>query len=231
MDARRWTLLGAACALSLAAPGAAAATSRVAVGEVVQTAQLETLDGPQARGSSRESGASVLVFFRPGHDYSLELLQQLAQCTQDLAGKAVRFAAVVSSTWPVEQVRESVAAAGARMPVFVDAGDELYGRLGIQVHPAIVVLDEHQRFVAQEPWRKVNFCDRVRSKIRFALHEIDDAEVRRTEDPFPAATRVRPTVVMEQVVSAPRFFLGTDRFEDEAGTPPASGAAGAQAVH
>jgi hypothetical protein len=126
----------------------------------------------------------------------------------------VQFAAVVSSSWPTEQVRRTVAEAGIAIPVLVDDGDELYGRLGIQVHPDVIVLDDQQRLVAHEPWRKVHFCDRVRGKIQFALHEIDDAEMRRSEDPSAAPARVAARTEPDAVISAPRLFVLSDRFEE-----------------
>jgi hypothetical protein len=217
MSLRRRIALGIACALSMAAwPGAGAAVSRVAVGEVVRSGTVKTLDGRPGQLVSSRALANVLVFFRPGQAYSLETLQGLAGCTEEFAAKPVHFAAVVSSSWPAEQVRESLVEAGVRMPVLVDRDDELYGELGLQVYPAIVVLDAEQRLVANEPFRRVNFCDRVRGKIQYALHEIDLAGVRRTEDPHAATAASGAAAAPEVIVSARTFVIGSNRFEDPA---------------
>jgi hypothetical protein len=221
MSMRRWIGLGVGLALSLAAaPRDAAAVSRAAVGDVVRIDALRTLEGRSAQLSSGEADVSVLVFFKPGQAYSLETLQGLATCTEDLASKPVQYAGVVSSAWPAAEVREAVAEAGVRMPVLVDRGDDLYGKLGIQVYPAVVVLDREQRLVAHEPFLRVNYCDRIRGKILYALHEIDTAEMRLTEDPSwgkPPAGEA----AADALVSARTFVVGHDRFEEPAPVEPA----------
>jgi hypothetical protein len=162
---------------------------------------METIDGRSEQIPPRKALATVLVFFRPEHAHSIETLRHLAGCTEGIESSSVHFAAVVSSASPPEQVREAVVDAGIRNPVLVDRDDELYARLGVQVHPAVVVLDDEQRLVAQEPWRRVNFCDRVLGKIRYALHEIDLAEVKRMEDPN-APTEAAPRTASVPLVSA-----------------------------
>lgn len=213
MSTLRRIALGLTCALSIAAwPRTGAADSRVAVGDVVQSAEMKTLDGKSAPLLSRKARVNVIVFFRPGQAYSLETLQGIASCTQEFASKPVHFAAVVSSSWTAEEVKETVVEAGVHMPVLIDRGDELYGRLGVQVHPAVVVLDDKQRVVAHEPFRRVNYCDRVRGKIQYALHEIDLVEMKRTEDPNFTAAADRPG--SDPFVSARRFLVGSGEFEE-----------------
>lgn len=116
-------------------------------------------------------------------DHSLEALESMAACEREFAGKAVHFVAIVSSRWSEEEVRAVAVEAGLQMPVLVDEGDALYGRLGVRLHPVVGVADGSFALVAYEPFRKVHFADRVRAKIRYALGEIDAAEVARVEAP------------------------------------------------
>jgi tetratricopeptide (TPR) repeat protein len=110
-------------------------------------------------------------------------MKDLATCEKEFAGKPVRFVAVVSDSWPAAEVQAFVRESGVRMPVLVDDGDALYGKLGIRLHPVIGIVDAQRKLVAFEPFRQINYCDRVKVRIRWALGEASDAEVAKVDDP------------------------------------------------
>lgn len=175
-----------ALALSAANP-AAQAFSHLPVGQPVPNPELETLDGRREKllGAAQ---VSVFVFFRPSHDHSLQTLGQLAVLEREFAGKPVRFTAVTSDTYPRDQVRATALEAGIRMPVLIDKGDELYGELGVALHPVVGVVDRAQRLAAYEHFRKLNMLDRMRGQIQLVLGEIDPAEMARIAAPAKATT-------------------------------------------
>jgi len=164
-------------------PLAGLAFANVAVGDVMENPELPTLDGGKHVFLSRKHLANVFVFFRPGQEHSLETLKAMARCEKEFATRSVNWVAVVSASWDPEEVRAVVRESGIAMPVLVDKDDQLYGRLGVRLHPAIGVANEKLELLAYEPFHKINYCDRIRGKIRYALHEIDLAEVYRTEHP------------------------------------------------
>jgi hypothetical protein len=175
------------CALGLlAGAGAARADGAAHLGETLPSAVLRALDGARQPLLSAEARAHVFVFFRPNQDHSLETLANLVRCAERFQGKPVRWAALVSSSWSPEVIRSAVAASGTSMPVLVDEGDALYGRLGVRVHPTLAVADARGRLVAWEPFRKVNQCDRLAARVARALGEADDAAVALADHPPPA---------------------------------------------
>ncbi len=163
-------------------PLPSSAFANVEVGDPVANEVLPTLgSGNQAL---LESGkVSVFVFFRPGQEHSLDALARLAEIEREFAGKPVRFAAVVSASWPTDEVRSAVQASGIRMPVLVDRGDALYGKLGVRLHPVVGIVDQKQRLVAYQPFTKVNYGEVIRARIRRTLGVIDDAELARVLEP------------------------------------------------
>jgi len=185
MDMKRHAaaLLGAV--LSSAWVPGSHAFAGVELGAVVENAELPALGGGKAPllGWAR---ASVFVFFRPKQEHSLETLKQLARLEKELAGKPVHFSAVVSGAWPAGDVQESVAASGIRMPVLLDQGDALYGKLGVRVHPVVGIADEKWRLVAYQPFEKINQAEVLRARIRRALGEIDDADMAKVLEPARA---------------------------------------------
>jgi tetratricopeptide (TPR) repeat protein len=76
--------------------------------------------------------------------------------------------------------------AGVKMPVLVDAGDALYGKLGIRLHPVVLMADRSWKLTAFEPFRQINYCDRIRVRIKLLLGEATQADVTRVDE--PAAT-------------------------------------------
>jgi tetratricopeptide (TPR) repeat protein len=182
-------LLAVAGGAGLAAPRrcvAAGADRRVQVGDPVQDVELRTVDGGAGHLLQRGAAASVFVFFRLEHERSADTLRELAQCEKEFARRPVHWVGVVSDAWPPAAVRALVAETGVRMPVLVDAGDALYGKLGIRLHPVVGIVDAAGRLAAFEPFREINYCDRIRVRIRLLLGEATPADVAQVD--APAAT-------------------------------------------
>lgn len=195
------TPLAAAAALALAGGLLAIATPsraapevsdridrRVQVGDRVEDAELRTLEGGRDRFLAKGAKANVFVFFRLQQERSLDTMKDLARCEKEFAGKPVRFVGVVSDAWPADEVRAFVREAGVAMPVLVDEGDALYGKLGIRLHPVIGIVDAKGKLVAFEPFRQINYCDRVKVRIRLVLGEATEADVARVDEPERTVT-------------------------------------------
>ncbi len=166
-----------------------AAERRVQVGDPVDDVELRSLDGKRERLVARDTRATVLVFFRLQHERSLDTLKDLASCEKEFAAKPVRFVGVVSDAWPAEEVKAYVRESGVKMSVLVDEGDALYGKLGIRLHPVILIVDARRKLAGFEPFRQINYCDRVRVRIRLALGEVTEADVAKVDQPDRATTR------------------------------------------
>jgi tetratricopeptide (TPR) repeat protein len=186
--------LAAALSLGLAGGGFAAPAPtaagemdrRIQVGEVVEDVELPTLEGGKAHFVQKGLAANVFVFFRPEQERSTDTLRDMAACEKEFAKRQVRWVGVVSDSWPAETVRALVKETGIQMPVLVDVGDALYGRLGIRLHPVIGMVDRKGRLAAFEPFRQINYCERIRVRIRLLLGEVTEADVARVDDPPPS---------------------------------------------
>lgn len=165
------------------------AFSNVAVGDVVEDAELRTLDGATHRLVAKGAKANVLLFFRPQQDHSVDTLKDMAACEKAFVGKPVHWVAIVSASWPVDEIRAAVSGTGIRMPVLLDEGDAVYGRLGVRLHPVIGILDAQRKLVAYEPFHQINYCDRVKARIQLVLGEIGEADVAKVDAPERATTR------------------------------------------
>jgi tetratricopeptide (TPR) repeat protein len=110
----------------------------------------------------------------------------MAGCEKEFEKKPVRWVGVVSDSWPAEEVKAFVKQTGVRMPVLVDEGDALYGKLGIRLHPVIGMVDRKAKLTAFEPFRAINYCERVRVRIRQLLGEATAADVAAVDAPAPS---------------------------------------------
>jgi tetratricopeptide (TPR) repeat protein len=154
----------------------ALAFANVPLGAVVDNAVLPVLTGGQQSFLS-DTNVSIFIFFKPGLEHSNQALAQIAQCQQELADQPVHWCAIVSDRSPQAEVEATVAATGLKMPVLIDAGDALYGRLGVVLHPVVGVTDERRRLVAYQPFAKVNYHAFMKAQVQHALKEITDAEL------------------------------------------------------
>ena len=160
-----------------------AIAAHAAVGTRISDAELARVDG---QGSARifgDSKATVIVFFRPGQDHSTQALRQLSRCRKALATKPVRWVGLVSDSSPREAASAMLRESGLEATALIDAGDAVYGSLGVALHPVVVIANEARRLAAFEPFRSVDFCPTVSAQVRHALGEISDGQLRAALEP------------------------------------------------
>jgi len=177
---RAWVIVAALAAFF---PRPGRAFSNVAVGDVLENVTLRTLDGGKAELLSRKHAGNVFVFFRPGQDHSADALAELVAVQQELSARPLRFVGVVSDSWAAEEVQATVRKAGADWPILVDAGDALYGKLGVRLHPVVGIADKNLRLFAYEHFRQINFREILLARLKLLLGDIDQAGMDRAIDP------------------------------------------------
>jgi tetratricopeptide (TPR) repeat protein len=160
-----------------------AAQARAEAGTAIDNVELRTLAGGRERLMSAKARANIFVFFRPNQDRSRDALRQMAACERDLAGKPVHWVAVVSGSEPVADVQAAVAESGIQMPVLLDEGDVLYDKLGIRLHPMVGIADAKFKLAALEPYRQIEYCDIIETRIRMLLGEADQATLDKVLNP------------------------------------------------
>ncbi len=163
------------------------AEAHAEVGTPVDNVELKTLAGGKEKLLGAKARANVVVFFRPNQDRSVDALRQMAKCEKDLAGKPVRWVAIVSSSEPSEEVKATVREAGIAFPVLVDEGDALYDKLGVRLHPMVVVVDAKAKIAAFEMFRQIDYCDVIKGRIRVVLGELDEAQMEKILNPERSA--------------------------------------------
>lgn len=159
------------------------AQARAEPGTALENVELKTLAGGKEKLLSPKAKANVFVFFRTGHDRSLDALKQMATCEKELAGKSIYWTAVVSGSEPIEDVKAVVAQAGIKMPVLIDEGDVLYDRLGIRLHPMVGIADGKLVLAAMEPYRQIEYCEVIKTRIKVLLGEADLASLDKVLNP------------------------------------------------
>jgi tetratricopeptide (TPR) repeat protein len=171
-----------ALATALAIPWTAAALD---AGERVADLELPSLTGGKAH-LVVEGTVNVLVFAKPGSPHCLETLRELASHESLMAG--ARWVVILPGDTVLAEARALAEASGVGIPFLLDAGDLLYGRMAVRLHPTIFVVDRGGRVGASEPFREINYLDRVLARIRFTKGEITAAELAEAEDPARSET-------------------------------------------
>ena len=153
------------------------------VGTQVNQAELKAVSGEKVRLLDPKARVSVLVFVRAGQDRSVEALKAMARCEKDMAGKPVRFIAVLPPDTTPEEAKALAVAGGVKMPLVLDDADALYHHLSVRLHPVIFLLDAKAKVADFEQYRQIDYCEVVTAHIRFLLGELDQAALARIETP------------------------------------------------
>jgi len=175
-------LLTIALAL-LSVAAAPPARARVAAGETLENVELPSVGGGKEPLVSKAAAVNIVLFWRPNHERSADTLKQMAECEKVFAGKPVHMVAVVSGAYAQDDVKISVIDAGLHVPVLLDEGDQLYGKLEIRQHPLVVVTDGAGKIEVAQPYVKLRYCDIVRAHVRYLLREIDAAQLHAVLNP------------------------------------------------
>jgi tetratricopeptide (TPR) repeat protein len=156
---------------------------RVQVGDQVDDVEMRTLDGRKDHFLQKGLTANIFVFFRPEQEHSRDTLKDMAQCEREFEKKPVRWVGVVSDSYAADEVKALVKETGIQMTVLVDEGDALYGKLGIRLHPVIGIVDKKWKLSAFEPFRAINYCERIRVRVKQLLGEATEADVAAVDAP------------------------------------------------
>jgi tetratricopeptide (TPR) repeat protein len=194
--------------LTLFAAFPPAARARAEPGTAIENVELATVSGGKAKLLSAKAKANVFVFFRTGQERSVDALKQMAACEKELAGKPIYWAAVVSGSEPMADVKAVVEQTGIHMPVLIDEGDVLYDRLGIRLHPMVGIADGKFVLNAMEPYRQIEYCDVIKTRIKMLIGEADQAALDKVlnpeKSPLPGADLGKKA--MRDVNMARRLF-------------------------
>jgi tetratricopeptide (TPR) repeat protein len=169
-------------ATALAIPWTAAALD---TGERVDDLELPSLAGGKAHLLATGT-INVLVFAKPGHPHCLDTLRALA--SREGWMRAARWVVILPGDTVPAEARALASASGVRVPFLLDPGDLLYGRMAVKLHPTIFIVDREGRLGAYEPFREINYLDRVLARIRFMRGEITAAQLAEAEDPARSET-------------------------------------------
>jgi len=171
-----------ALAAALAIPWTAAPLD---AGERIDDLELPALAGGTAHLLATGT-VNVVVFARPGKPHCLETLRGLA--SREDQTKGARWVVILPGDAVPAEARALAAASGPRMRFLLDPGDVLYGRMAVKLYPTIFVVDREGRLGASEPFREINYLDRVVARVRFTMGEITAAALAEAEDPARSET-------------------------------------------
>lgn len=185
-------------------PGACAYT-HAQLGTLVEDVEMPTLAGGTDHLLTNAT-ANVVIFFRPGQDYSRIALKELAAVEKDLGGKSVHWVGIVSGQAAKADAQSMVKETGLSMPVLIDAGDVLYGKLGVAQVPVAVICDQQHRLVAYQPFTKVNYAEVVRARVRNLLKEISNEEMEAVLNPPAALTDSNEAAALRRLKLAAKLL-------------------------
>ena len=189
----------------LAIGSGAGVFARTEIGRLLENVEMPTLDGG-THPLFATTAANVFVFFRPSQEHSRVTLKQLARLEKENAGKPLHWVAIISDSVPRAEAEIAVKEAGLTIPVLIDVGDVLYGKLGVELHPVIGLVDKDRMLVAYLPFTKVNYAETIRAHIRYLLKEITNQELAVAIKPSPALCETDAVTAHRRLLLAKKLF-------------------------
>jgi len=181
------------------------AFAHAGIGDLIEDVELMTVSGEKSHLLG-DAVANVFIFFKPGQEHSNATLKQIAVCEKEFAGKSVHWVAVVSDRFPKEAVAAEVKETGIAMPVLIDTGDALYGRLGVALTPVVGIADREHKLAAYLPFAKVNYSEIIRARLRRSLGEITEEEMNQTLKPPEMIQGSDPELARRRFKLAEKLF-------------------------
>lgn len=181
------------------------AFANVAVGSVITNQEMSAVDGTRHLLLTNAT-VNVFVFFRPGQEHSRATLEQVARCAAEMKEKSIHWVAIVSDRYPKEKVEAEIKETGLAIPVLIDEGDALYGRLGVALCPVTGITDHDHKLAAYVPFTKVNFPVILQAHVRRVLGEITDKELAEAIDPSSAKSGGNAAMARTQLRLALRLY-------------------------
>ena len=175
------------------------------IGDVIANTDLPTLDSGR-HPLLTNATVNIFIFFNPGQAHSRDVLCRLAGLEKEIAGKPVHWVAIISDRDSKADAEADVKAAGLAMPVLIDAGDALYGRLGVVLRPVVGITDKDHKLVAYQHYTKINYIEVIRARIRHLLGEITGPEMDQVLQPPPATQGGRIEVAHRHLKLAQRLL-------------------------
>lgn len=164
-------------ALALLATVTGVARAQPPPGTPVVTASVPGLAGGTEELLPAGARAAVIVFLRPGQERSADALAAIAECQERLAGKPVRWLAVVPPDADPAQLTLALGASKARLAVGRDVDERLYGELLLRMHPVVAILEKGRRVSSVVAYQTVGWAEVLTVRVRRALGEATDADV------------------------------------------------------
>lgn len=189
----------------LFAPLTGAAFHRASAGEIIENVKLPTLTGGR-QSLLTDAAVNVFVFFKPDHENSQTTLKILEKLGKEFAGKSVYWSAVVSDSFKPAEIETEIKALGFTLPVLIDTGDKLYGRLAVAMTPNIGIADKQHKLIVDLPFREVNYESVIRGYIQHELKEISDTELQAIINPPPATMGGNGELAHRHLKYAERLF-------------------------
>ena len=129
-----------------------------------------------------ESEARVFAFVKADHERSRHLLGKWAGMQGDLADQPVHWVLIVSDRQdPARLAAWDSLAPGST--ILIDAGDVLYGQLGVALVPTVGIADKDGILRALLPFHQINYSQVILAHTRRVLGLISDRELEELLDP------------------------------------------------
>lgn len=148
----------------------------LAIGDHVPPLTLEAVQGG-SRTISFIGKVTVVIFWRPGQNFSLQALNDLEKIFQVWKGKGVEILAIAAKTSRPEAIRAVMEQNRFSYPFFLDKDGKAAEHYGIIVHPSTGVIDQGGQLIYYQPSHHRNYQAIIEGHLQVLFGMISQEEL------------------------------------------------------
>ena len=159
--------------------GALAGPRNIKVGDPIGTLELSDLDGKAIDAAKWIGSPSVWIFVSAEQVSSETALKDLQTVLDSLVGSNIKAVALTSDAARVPYFRQLRTRGRIRIPIVLDVGRTIYGRIGVIVLPTTLIIDKDGKVYHILSGHNLAYKKELSAHLSFLAGRINVAELKR----------------------------------------------------
>jgi len=138
-------------------------------GEPAPDFKLKDLDGKTYSLSKAKGKVTVILYWRPGQERSLNALKALKGIAEELSDQPLQVLAITKETDKLSEIKSLKKSLEIPCPILLDRDAEVYAKFGVFVFPATALIDKKGIYHFHHGGFRDNYYEEISGLVRILL--------------------------------------------------------------
>jgi peroxiredoxin len=145
-------------------------------GEPAPDFKLKDLDGKTYSLSKAKGKVTVILYWRPGQERSLNALKALKGISEELSDQPLQILAITKDADKLSKIKSLKESLQIPYPILLDREAEVYAKFGVFVFPATALIDKKGIYRFHHGGFRDNYYEEISGLVRILLGLITKEE-------------------------------------------------------